>query len=286
MNFEREIHEQYQKAYAMAGRCQQKNKKNSLPVCPVSLDGMLDERMVSSRQDLGVMMVPTNLIVGVAETNEQMRLYTKEFLPLCFPTSETAERWRQTYRDDLLERQSREQVICLEYLGKFYVSNGLMQVSVAKFSNLPSICAQVIRIMSKKTESREAEVYFDFLMQYRLTQLYQIQFTKTGFFEELQKAMGKNRAEKWTEHDRTEFLAFWTKVESAFSKSYGDYLTITAADALVILLRKYSYCQLVRMDSWVLARIFQANWRELYSLSASSAGTEAMRNPPQSLQTA
>ena len=87
MQLEREVYEQYQKAYAVASRSQQKNKKNSLLLCPVSLDSMLNERMISGRVDLGTMDIPTNLIVGVTEKSEQMTLFTKEFFPVSFPNS-------------------------------------------------------------------------------------------------------------------------------------------------------------------------------------------------------
>lgn len=146
-----------------------------------------------------------------------------------------------------------------------------MQVSAAKFLNIPTIRAHVIRVMPMRTDSREAERYHDFLNSYRLTQLYQIQFTQQGFFEELQNAVGKNSSEKWTDQDRQVFLGLWQKVEQAFVKSYSDCLTITTADAFVVLLRKYTYRQLMRMDTWVLARVFQASWKELYSISSTAA---------------
>ena len=271
MKFDREIHEQYQKAYAMAVRCQQKNKKQSLPVCPVSLDSVLNERMVSYRQDLGVMEIPTDLIIGVTEKSNLMLLFTREFLPVSLPNTEEAEQWRQAYGDVLSKKCGTETICCLEYLGKFYVSDGLMKVSAAKFLNVPMMQAQVIRVMPIKTDSIEVKRYYDFLSQYRITDLYQLQFTQSGFFEEMEKAFGKKPAEQWTEGDRAALLNIWPKVESAFRSSYADYLPITTADAFVVLLRKFSFRQLLRMDSWILARVFQACWKDLYSLGGTDS---------------
>ena len=160
MEFTREVHEQYQKAYAMASSCQQKNKKHSLPVFPVSLDSFLTEGMISYKQDLGIMEIPTNFIVGVAEKNDLMLSFTKEFLPAALPNSGMAEQWRLVYRDLLDEKRIRAPIICLEYLGKFYVSVGLMQVSVAKFADIPVMQSKVIRVMPNKTDSREVKQYF------------------------------------------------------------------------------------------------------------------------------
>ena len=43
--------------------------------------------------------------------------------------------------------------------------------------------------------------------------------------------------------------------------------SMTVADALVVLLDKYTFTQLIQLDSWVLARIFQASWKDLCRLS-------------------
>ena len=82
MEFTSESHEQYREAYAMATRYQQKNQKQGLPVRPVALESLLNERMISCRIDLGVLEIPTSMIVGVAEETEGAGLYTKEFLYL------------------------------------------------------------------------------------------------------------------------------------------------------------------------------------------------------------
>ena len=62
----------------------------------------------------------------------------------------------------------------------------------------------------------------------------------------------------------------WPKIERAFQKSFDNCLNITSADALVVLLDKYSFTQLIGLDSWVLARIFQASWKDLCRLSQAN----------------
>lgn len=267
MKFAREIHEQYQKAYALATRNQQKNKKQGLPVCPVALDSLLNDKTVSYRLDLGVIEIPTNLIAGVAEESEKTQLYTGEFLPLSKPNSEFADLWRQLYAALLSDEGFHDEIRCFEYLGRFYVANGLKRVSVVKVHGAQTMKAQVIRIMPVRSDSKAVEQYYDFLLHYRLTKLYQLQFTQPGYFEKLQAALGKTPTSRWSDDDRSAFLLHWQKIESAFRKSYADYLNITPADALVVLLRKYSYAQIVHMEAWMLARLFQAAWKELYTLS-------------------
>lgn len=267
MEFDREVHEQYQKAYALAQKNLQDKKKQQLPVCPAALNTLLDEKMVSCRMDLGILEIPVNLIVGVSEETESTMLYTKEFLPISVPNSEFADLWRNLYQIHRTGNAFSDEIIVYEYLGRFYVRDGLKRVSVAKVVGTYTMKAQVIRILPMRTDAQEVSLYYDFLRQYRLTKLYQLQFTQSGFFEKLQDALGRNPGHYWSDADRNGFLIHWPVIERAFNKSYEESLRITAADALVVLLNKYSFDQIISMDSWVLARIFQAFWKEMYSLS-------------------
>lgn len=286
MKFEREIHEQYQKAYAMARKNLQDRKKQRLPVCPAALNTLLDEKMISYRLDLGILEIPTNLIVGVAEETEQTLLYTKEFLPVAVPNSDFADIWRSIYRAMLDTEETVDEIACFEYLGRFYVHDGVKRVSVAKFQGVSSMRAKVIRILPVLTDSQEIAVYFDFLNYYRLTKLYQIQFTQDGFFEKLQLALGRKSGYRWSDADRAGFLKYWPTIEFAFRKSFEESLRITAADALVVLLDRYSFEQIISMDSWVLARVFQSFWKEMYSLSFPEKGIAAIAQSVEVLQTA
>lgn len=276
MNFEREAHAQYQKAYSLAMMNQLKDKKQGVATYPVVLDALLDERMISDRLDLGVMDIPVNLIVGVAERKESNQMYTRGFLPIENPNSGFAAKWRSVYQEYVADQNSRE-IYCLEYLGKFYVLDGLIDVSVAKFYGANIIKSHIIRIMPVKNDSATVKRYFDFLVHFRLTKLYQLQFTQPGYFEKLQSALDKEVMMKWSDSDRTSFLTHWPKIERAFQTSFDNGLNITPADALVILLEKYSFAQIIRMDSWVLARIFQTCWKDLYQLSYANRMESEMK---------
>lgn len=267
MMFEREVHEQYKKAYALALRNLRDKKKMRLPLCPAAHITLPDEKMVSYRIDLGIIEIPTNLIIGVSEETEDTLLYTKGFLPISAPNSAFADLWRSLYQTLQSDHGFSEEISCCEYLGKFYVQDGLKRVSVGKFLGIPVMKARVIRIFPMHMDAQEAAVYFDFLRCYRLTKLYQLQFTQAGFFEKLQTALGRKPGERWSDADRTRFLVHWPVIEYAFHKSYEESLRISAADALVVLLNKFSFEQIIEMDGWVLARVFQALWKELYTLS-------------------
>lgn len=269
MDYQREAHEEYQKAYSIAMRNQLKDKKQRVVPYPPILDVILNERMISCRQDLGVMDIPTNLIIGVSEDSEVLQKFTKDFLPLADPSSEFAMQWRSAFMAIRSQHNSKE-IHCLEYLGKFYVVDGLQEVSVAKYSGEYEIRSHVTRVLPVKTESIAVEHYYDFLVQFDLTNLYQLQFTQPGYFEKLQSALNKEASPQWSDTDRKKFLTHWPKIERAFQKSFDNCLNISSADALVVLLEKYSFTQLIQLDSWVLARIFQASWKDLCRLSCAN----------------
>ena len=233
------------------------------------------------------MEIPTTLIIGVAETSEKSALYTKEFLPISEPKSDFADQWRDICLRHLSGNGLTGYVHCYEYLGKFFVVDGLKRVSVAKFSKASTIRSKVIRIMPIRTDARSIQLYYDFLFQFQLTRMYQLQFTQEGYFERFQTELGFDPEYKWTDSDRSRFLAVWPKIEEAFHKSYEESLRITAADALVVLLQKYSIDQIAQMPSWVLARLFQAIWKELYTLSFPNVSVkESKLQPERVLQTA
>lgn len=287
MRFMREVHEIYQQAYALATRSLEKAKKHGYPICPVALNTLADETLISYRLDLGVMEIPVSLIVGVAEATENSVLYTKEFYPVSAPKSKFADQWRGISMQYMTMEGLEGEIECFEYLGKFYVCDGLKRVSVLKFHKAPTILSRVIRIMPIRTESKAVQQYYEFLFHFRLTNLYQLQFTQPGYFEKFQAALGNHPAYRWTDADRARFIANWPKIETAFHKSYDDDLHITAADAMVVLLEKYSFDQITQMESWMLARIFQTFWKELYTLSfPDSSIKEVKLQLKEALQTA
>ena len=190
------------------------------------------------------------------------------------------------YKNLNADHSFAEEISCYEYLGKFYVIDGLKRVSVAKYMGLSTIRSQVIRILPMRTDAQEVVEYVEFLSHYRHTKLYQLQFTQKGYFEKLQVALGRKPGYRWSDTDRANFLRHWSVIEGAFRKSYEESLRITPADALVVLLNRYTYDQIISMDSWVLARIFQAFWKEMYTLSFPDAGKAEVIHSVEVLQTA
>lgn len=107
---------------------------------------------------MGILEIPTNLIVGVSEETEDTLLYTKEFLPIAAPNTDFADIWRTLYNEIKTEEAFSDEIFCYEHLGKFYVCDGLKRVSVAKVIGLDVIKAKVIRILPMRTDTQEVVV--------------------------------------------------------------------------------------------------------------------------------
>ena len=156
----------------------------------------------------------------------------------------------------------------------FYVQDGAKRVSVLKYHGAATVFSEVIRIMPTCTQERNVQNYYEFLQHFRLTRLYQISFSNPEHFAKLQSALGHEANYRWNDTDRFGFLFYWHTIENAFHKAFEESLSITAADALAVLLEKYTYNQIVRMPIWVLTRVFQANWKQMYELSFPGFSSE------------
>ena len=99
-------------------------------------------------------------------------------------------------------------------------------------------------------------------------------FSNPEHFAKLQSALGHEANYRWNDTDRFGFLFHWHTIENAFQKAFEDSLNITVADALVALMEKYTYNQIIKMPVWVLTRVFQANWKRMYELSFPGFSSE------------
>lgn len=279
MGFEKEVKQQYIIANDKAVHPHHSSAKQSAIKHPVILENILDRNMVAYKIELGVLEIPTNQIVGIAVADQRELMYASNFMPLSKANTEFAKTWRHLYQEFPSDDGLRKPIRCYEYLGKFYVQDGAKRVSVLKHHGAATVFSEVIRIMPTCTQERYVRTYYEFLQHFRLTRLYQISFSNPEYFVKLQSALGHETNYRWTDTDRFAFLLHWHTIENAFHKAFEESLNITAADALVILLEKYTYNQIIKMPVWVLTRVFQANWKQIYELGFPGFFSEKKDKP-------
>lgn len=159
-----------------------------------------------------------------------------------------------------------EAISCYEYLGKFYVRDGMKRVSVSMYAGIPTMKAHVIRILPVKTEDPKNQSYYEFVKNIEKTGLYQIAFTQTGKVDGSLTALGYNPEHVWNESDRYSFIFHWYPFERAPKRTFDGNLDITTVDALDVLLKKHSYVELRDMPSWTLAELMRESWVEKYRI--------------------
>ena len=281
MSFKTESWAVYCKAHRAGKReVHRSMRKGTDPYLRV-LNGFLDDGMISDRIPLGVMDIPTDKIVGIA-AEEKKELFSFDFLPLAAPDGDHASKWCKLYWYYLSNNGVRCPITCYEYMGRFYVIDGIKRVSIAKCHGLPTMAASVTRIMPVRTQDKAVLHYFDCVKCYDQTGLYQIEFSRPGSFAQFQKSMGFAPDYRWNEADRLDFLFNWYNFEGAFREAFNNYLNITPADAFLVFMEEYPYDRLREMPPMVLVQLLRKSWKKLYALhNTADLAMDAFVDPNQ-----
>ena len=118
-----EAFQQYQKSYRAGQKyCRACMISGSYPYIRV-LDEILDESTLIGRMDLGVMEIPTELIVGTKHAERRLA-FAANYMPLLPSDTEFAAKWISLCAAHLSEEGINDPISCYEYMGEFYVQEG------------------------------------------------------------------------------------------------------------------------------------------------------------------
>ena len=260
-----QAHLSYNYAHKCARKQMKKNREYGGEMHPKEIDAILKENADVERIDLGVMDIPVNQIIGVADCEGKER-YAAGFLPVCPATSGYAEHWRELYINYKQDKGFLSRLYCYEYLGKFYIVDGKKRVSILKSLDVPVTSAYVTRIVPAFSEEKHIQLYYEFIEYFKLTKLYQVSFSQHGSFEKLQKLMGHEPDQVWNDDERRMMLHDLRRIDAALESAFGGYMNVTPADALLVLLEEHSFQQIRRMALSVMADHLQRKWKILYGL--------------------
>lgn len=265
MRFQFEMNFRYRAALKRAHKQMKKDKKQGNEQKLAELSLYVRENTELERVELGVMDIPTDQIIGVAQS-DGTNMYAAGFMPAASPSSDYASEWRELCGDYCRDKEFLSPLHCYEYLGKFYVIDGKKRVSVLKYLGVPTANACVTRILPAKSGEKYIQIYDEFLESFELTKLYQITFSQLGGFEKLQAAMGHSKGQAWTDEERKLVLQALRCVTPALEEAFGGYLNVTPADALLALLENYTLKQIRKMAVFAITDHIQEKWKELYSI--------------------
>ena len=211
--------------------------KGSYPY-PQVLSEILDERMSVGRQPLGVIDIPADRIVGTT-TAGRKSAFAGNFMPLLDMHTEFGAKWVALCEAHLGDTGIHDPIVCLEYLGRFYVTEGNKRVSVLKSYDAVTIPGNVTRIIPAWSDDPTIRVYYEFMQFYQLSKLYDVTFRQPGGYARLQKALGFEPDHVWTVDERRDFLQRFRTFAEAFNRMNENKLPVDAGDALLIWLQLY-----------------------------------------------
>ena len=253
--------------------------KGNYPYLPV-LDEILSYTPVEYEVNIGLCEVPMELIVGT-KTSGRTNSFAANFMPLLEPYTEFATKWMQLCTS-LQEEGLRDPVKVYEFMNRFYVLEGNKRVSVLKFLDAYSVPCNVIRVIPKRTDAKENEIYFEFMDFYEITKINHIFFSEKGRFAELLKQMGTPKGEKWTYDDRMDFNSVYVRFRKAFEAKGGRKLPITVGDALLAFITVFGYQETKQKNEQEIKRDLVRIWDEFLVLTEEQSIELSMEPPEKS----
>ena len=201
------------------------------PYLPV-LDDLIKDVKIIKREKLGMISIPSELIVGTVHNNRS-NAFSRSFHPLLGAGSEFASKWSTLY-DSIAIDGMREGITAEEYMGKYYVIEGNKRVSVAKSIGTLFIEGTVTRLIPEKTDDPDVKLYYEYLEFYRKSGMNEIYFTKPGSFAKFAAQVAPDE-DVWSEDTVIDVKSLFTRFNKAYDEKRGeDKLSLAVSDALLV----------------------------------------------------
>ncbi len=256
--------EDYSKAFKLGKKdYQSRMLRGEKPTLQV-LDDILPEKGSYSESQLGLVQIPIEQILGT-KTVARSSSFAGNFMPILRESTEFAVKWAELSTRHI-EEGIREPIKAYEYMNQFYIEEGNKRVSVMKYFGAVSILGTVTRIVPKRTEDKENKIYYEFMDFYQLAPINYIWFSKEGSFAKLQKAVGKEAKEVWTEEELLKFSSTYSRFTAEYSAKGGKKLNITPGDAFLSFITLYGYEVVDGKTTSELQELVSKSWEEFVLL--------------------
>lgn len=252
--------EYYQDALKRANKEVKECIAAALPEYPQVLDALLGKATVDTYQDIGVVEIPADRIIGTRSAG-RISAFSASFLPLLNEDTEFAAKWMTLCDAHISPEGIREPILCYEYLGNFYVQEGNKRVSVLRYFDAPTIPGAVRRILPEESDAPHIKAYYEFLEFYQDSGLYDIHFTAPGHYARLLSHLGKEPGVAWTQREKRTFRAYYQYFKDGLSSL--KLLHLTPEEALLEWLELYSFRELGSMTTTELKKTLFGLWQDL-----------------------
>ncbi len=229
--------------------------------CLPALDDYLADEKTSAGIELGLVQIPIDKIVGT-KSRGRVNAFAPNFMPIMDEGTEFADKWERLCEAHLQEG-IRDPIKAYEYMNRFYVEEGNKRVSVLKYFGAVNVSGTVTRILPERTGEEAVEIYYEFINFYKYSKLNIVDFSKKGSYAALQKLVGKEPDEEWSEDDQKEFEAVYHYFEQAYIANGGNKLSSTVGDALLSYLKVYGYDELKETETSDIKKKLSLIWEEV-----------------------
>lgn len=261
-----EAREEYLRARRLAQKEIRELNMQGKDTEPAVLDVIIGENYAVSAQEVGLVNIPVERIVGT-KTVGRIGAFSPGFLPVLGPETEFAQKWMHLCVAHMSDEGIRSPVLCFEYLGNFYIQEGNKRLSVLKYFGATQIPAIVYRILPEASEEPHIKAYFEFLEFYKATGLYDVLFRRPGDYEKLLSSLGKDMDQIWNEREQRTFRAYFRYFKEAYLLLGGDKLDLLPEEALLLWLKVYSFKDLGEKSSDEIKQALSALWSDMISIS-------------------
>lgn len=257
--------QQFNKALKMGQKYYNSSLMNGSYPYPQVLNEILDERFAAARVNIGLVDIPADRIVGTT-TAGRKSAFAGNFMPLLDGDTEFGFKWINLCEHHLGPSGITEPIICLEYLGRFYVTEGNKRVSVLKSYDAVTIPGKVTRVIPAYSDDLTVQIYYEFMQFYKLSQIYDVSFSRLGGYAQMQKLLGCEPGHVWSEDERKNFLHCYRIFADYFQRMNTEKLPLEAGDALNVWLQVYPLNDL-ELSAAEVTRRMSAIWPDVRLLS-------------------
>ena len=249
-----------EKAYRAAA------SRKEFPYLP-ALDDFLKTADVLDEVEVGLVDVPLEQIVGTKTVGRQTA-FAPNFMPLMKEKSEFAMKWMSLFEYQM-DEGIKDPIIAYEYMNRYYVLEGNKRVSVLKYLGAFSIEANVIRVVPRRSEDPQVQVFYEYMSFNRYSQLSSIWFTKPGGYSALLKVLGIPADREWTEEERKDVSSEYFRFAKLFEEKGGKKLDITPGDAFLTYLSVFPYAEMSSKSEAQLKDELTKIWSEFSVIRAT-----------------
>ena len=270
------MNEEYFRAKKMGDREIRRARSEGRDPYIAALDEIVPEADTLSHDRIGIQEIPLRMIAGT-KTVARANAFARNFMPVMPARTEMAEKWANLY-DAQIEEGIRDPIQVFEYMLHFYVQEGNKRVSVLKYLGVPSMEADITRIMPNPSEEPDYLMYKEFLEFYACVPIYDIVFTKPGSYRRFAAMVNQDLKHKWDRDFINVIRGAFFRFYSVFQRKGGNSLPITPGDAFLLYLQVYRFDSLLDRSKYDIEERLNEVWKEVL-LESKDDKVELIKEP-------